>query len=176
MHCTIMLGKQLYWECAVQCTYMEGRAVAHTSPTGSVYCRVPVYCLGSDRKLPAGRPECCGPPPPTPSTPHTAAPRIHRNSPSEMCTTMCTTHLTIKTRARICKHLRSPGIDSEGAVARQIGLLYWPARSEIDSWAPEKVYKYGLCWPDACQFCIAVKAKLSVKNFHIRNKKLALSR
>jgi hypothetical protein len=27
----------------------------------------------------------------------------------------------------------------------QIGLSYRPARLGIDSWAPEKVYKYGLC-------------------------------
>ncbi len=143
-----------------------------------LYCRVPVFTAWDPI-------ENCRPAvPPPPPTPHTlpAAPRIHRNSPSEMCITMCTTHLTIKTRARFCKRLRSQeSIPRErfshaAYVARQIGLLYWPARPEIDSWAPEKVYKYGLCWPDACHFCIAVKAKLSVYNFHIRNKKLALPR
>jgi hypothetical protein len=33
-------------------------------------------------------------------------------------------------RARICKRLRSPGID----FVRQIGLMYRPARLGIDSW------------------------------------------
>ncbi len=73
-------------------------------------------------------------------------------------------------RARICKRLRSPGIDSyesipPGTVAWRSstitlfllgtyphrmfknpssGLSYRPARLGIDSWAPWKVYKYGL--------------------------------
>jgi hypothetical protein len=56
--------------------------------------------------------------------------------------------------APICKRLRSPGIDSEesippgnvaGGPVRQIRFSYRPAGLWIDSWAPEKVYKYGLC-------------------------------
>ncbi len=56
-------------------------------------------------------------------------------------------------RARICKCSRSPEIDSEtsippayvaGGPVGQIGLSYRPIRLGIDSWAPKKVYKYGL--------------------------------
>ncbi len=56
-------------------------------------------------------------------------------------------------RAQICKRSRSPGIDSEASIppayvaggpVAQIGLLYRPTRLGIDSWAPKKVYKYGL--------------------------------
>ncbi len=46
--------------------------------------------------------------------------------------------------------LRSPEIDfkeSPGGPVRQIGLSYRPARLRIDSWAPQKVYEYGLCFP-----------------------------
>ncbi len=32
-----------------------------------------------------------------------------------------------------------------GGPVRKIGLSYWPARLGIDSWAPQMVYKYGLC-------------------------------
>ena len=49
-------------------------------------------------------------------------------------------------RARICKRLWSPGIDSEDSIppayvawraaVRQIELSYRPARLGIDSWAP----------------------------------------
>ncbi len=61
---------------------------------------------------------------------------------------------TREPRARICKLLRSPGIDSKKSIplayvawrpVRQIGLSYWRARLGIDSWATWKVYKYGLC-------------------------------
>ncbi len=57
-------------------------------------------------------------------------------------------------RARICKRLWSPGIDSEESippayVAWRAGttnrVLYRPVRLGIDSRAPLKVYKYGLC-------------------------------
>jgi hypothetical protein len=60
----------------------------------------------------------------------------------------------VNSRARICNRLWSPGIDTEKSippdyVARRagtkIGLSYWPARLGIDSWAPQVVYKYGLC-------------------------------
>jgi hypothetical protein len=54
-----------------------------------------------------------------------------------------------------------PGIDSEESIhrayvawqaaVRQIGLSYWPAALGIDSWAPEKVYKYGL-WSTSLTF------------------------
>jgi hypothetical protein len=51
-------------------------------------------------------------------------------------------------RARICRRLRGPGIDSDmpwhGGPVGQIGLSCQPARLGIDSWAPQKVYKYGL--------------------------------
>jgi hypothetical protein len=63
-------------------------------------------------------------------------------------------------RARTCKHLRSLGINSEesnlpafvahGGPVQQIGLSYRPARLGIDSWAPAKIYKYGLSiWKEA---------------------------
>jgi hypothetical protein len=60
---------------------------------------------------------------------------------------------TSTVRARIYNRLWSPGIDSEKSipsayVARRAGakngLSYWPARLGIDSWAPQRVYKYGL--------------------------------
>jgi hypothetical protein len=34
---------------------------------------------------------------------------------------------------------------SPGGPIRQTGLPFRPARRGIDSWAPKKVYKYGLC-------------------------------
>jgi hypothetical protein len=57
------------------------------------------------------------------------------------------------TWARICKHLRSPGIDSKelippAYVAWQADtsnrVVHRPARLGINSWAPWKVYKYRL--------------------------------
>jgi hypothetical protein len=55
-------------------------------------------------------------------------------------------------RASIYKRLRSPGIDSASlcslaglcTINREIGLSHRPARLGIESWAPWKVYKYGL--------------------------------
>jgi hypothetical protein len=56
-----------------------------------------------------------------------------------------TTKLWLNNRARICKRLRNPEIDSKesirqpllpGGTVRQIRLSYWPARLGIDSWAP----------------------------------------
>ncbi len=56
-------------------------------------------------------------------------------------------------RVRICKRLWSTGTDSEETIPPACiawragttnGLPYRPARLGIDSWAPEKVYKYGL--------------------------------
>jgi hypothetical protein len=51
-------------------------------------------------------------------------------------------------RARICKRLWSPVIDFANLCSLsgrgQIGLLNRHASLRIDSWAPEKVYKYEL--------------------------------
>jgi hypothetical protein len=54
-------------------------------------------------------------------------------------------------RARICKRLWSPGINS--------------ARLGIDSWAPEKVYKYGLSWLLGPLAAIALFLQLSLHLF-----------
>ncbi len=67
-------------------------------------------------------------------------------------------------RARICKRLRSPGIDSEESIspayvawlagttnrANRV-VVYRPARLGIDSSAPEKVYKNGLSTQYYCE-------------------------
>jgi hypothetical protein len=59
-------------------------------------------------------------------------------------------------RARICKGLRCPGIDSKESIAPafvawlgpvpvgKVGLSQRPARLEVNSWAQKKVYKFGL--------------------------------
>ncbi len=69
-------------------------------------------------------------------------------------------------RARICKRLRSPGIDSKKSIP-----LAYVTRLGIDFWAPLNVYKYGLSaltgwggggWGGVEQIFLKITAALSL--------------
>jgi hypothetical protein len=53
------------------------------------------------------------------------------------------------TRARIYRRLRESGNRFRQHVAWRAStknrVVYLPVRLDIDSWAPQKAYKYGLC-------------------------------